>query len=84
MIGEEHTIQAGKFAGCLPSDIPAEELGYWSFRGASTALDRLALQDRYRALHRRRRPASEVSPNPGARTAGHSFGVGGGMTAGAR
>jgi len=98
MIGEEHVIQEGKFAGCWPSDIPKEELRHWATRGASTALDRLALQDHYRATRRRRHanaswPASAVSPNRGesnattgasARTVGHSFGVGEGLTAGAR
>jgi hypothetical protein len=87
MIFDDYAIQAGKFAGCYPSDVPREELRYWAFRGSSTPLDRLALQEHFR--HTRRTgatwPAPVASPHPGeqravagacARSVGHSLGIG--------
>lgn len=77
MIYGDYVLQGGKFAGCLPEDVPLADLKFESSRGCSTVLDRLALQERYRALlPQRKRPAD-------AKRAGYPLSGNGNGTAGA-
>jgi hypothetical protein len=85
MMFGDYVLQGGKFAGCLPEDVPLADLKFESSRGCSTVLDRLALQERYRALLPQRKRAAlhpragyplsgngNATAGAGARTAGYS------------
>jgi hypothetical protein len=98
MIDGEYVLQAGKFLGCRPSDIPAEDLRHEALRGSITALDRLALQDHVRGIRRNRahrRTAAQAGSFPLLRrlarcgahvcvNGGVSIGAGKGANAGER
>jgi hypothetical protein len=62
MIDDDYVMHSGKYAGCLLSDVPLGDLGYWGMRSIATATDRAAMQVFYYAERQRRRKAARTLP----------------------